>query len=186
MVVWTWWVLESCLQRNQTAKQGRRKVCKSRRGASINLVGIISPPSCYRANWSKIWSGPCPSRSLRLQQPCKAFHAHNHHIGVINPSPHHQTLTKHVATFLWATPGRDSNLFVIKYSSIFGTRCTRFTWCGQSLLKFFFFFGHHLWWQFDLKENSDRINWIYSISCYIYNWCQDLSFRRKLRPCKSC
>ena len=21
---------------------------------------------------------------------------------------------------------------------------------------------------------------------YIYNWCQDLSFRRKLRPCKSC
>ena len=22
--------------------------------------------------------------------------------------------------------------------------------------------------------------------CYIYNWCQDPSFRRKLRPCKSC
>ena len=24
------------------------------------------------------------------------------------------------------------------------------------------------------------------IYIYIYNWCQDLSFRRKLRPCKSC
>ena len=22
--------------------------------------------------------------------------------------------------------------------------------------------------------------------CHIYNWCQDLSFLRKLRPCKSC
>ena len=28
--------------------------------------------------------------------------------------------------------------------------------------------------------------WILCQVCYIYNWCQDLSFRRKLRPCKSC
>ena len=169
MVVWTWWVLESCLQRNQTAKQGRRKVCKSRRGASINLVGIISPPSCYRANWSKIWSGPCPpSRSLRLQQPCKAFHAHNHHIGVINPSPHHQTLTKHVATFLWATPGRDSNLFVIKYSSIFGTRCYKVYLMWAIFIEILFLFWASfvmtIWSQREFR--SDQLN-LFNFMLYI-------------------
>ena len=31
-----------------------------------------------------------------------------------------------------------------------------------------------------------RFLFIKCVLLYIYNWCQDLSFRRKLRPCKSC
>ena len=34
-----------------------------------------------------------------------------------------------------------------------------------------------------LEKTKHRV---FSYFGYIYNWCQDLSFRRKLRPCKSC
>ena len=50
----------------------------------------------------------------------------------------------------------------------------------------------HILWQLNMLKvisqfvycNGHFSNYLWN--SYIYNWCQDLSFRRKLRPCKSC